>query len=102
MMQQYLRIKADHPDKLLFYRMGDFYEMFFADTDRKSLRAISGRSADWDDLARACVCFANGAGGRLLIGIKDGEELPPPAQTVVPDLIENLLLPPLMSGENAV
>jgi ATP-dependent DNA helicase RecG len=32
-------------------------------TDRKSLRAISGRSADWDDLARACVCFANGAGG---------------------------------------
>jgi len=31
MMQQYLRIKADHPDTLLFYRMGDFYEMFFDD-----------------------------------------------------------------------
>lgn len=31
MMQQYLRIKADHPDKLLFYRMGDFYELFFED-----------------------------------------------------------------------
>jgi len=31
MMQQYLRIKADHPDTLLFYRMGDFYEMFFED-----------------------------------------------------------------------
>jgi len=28
MMQQYLRIKAQHPDKLLFYRMGDFYELF--------------------------------------------------------------------------
>src|ERR1700676_4645901 len=28
MMQQYLRIKAQHPDVLLFYRMGDFYEMF--------------------------------------------------------------------------
>ncbi len=26
MMQQYLRVKADHPDKLVFYRMGDFYE----------------------------------------------------------------------------
>ena len=31
MMQQYLRIKQDHPDTLLFYRMGDFYEMFFED-----------------------------------------------------------------------
>ncbi len=29
MMQQYLRIKAQHPDVLLFYRMGDFYEMFY-------------------------------------------------------------------------
>ena len=31
MMAQYLEIKADHPDALLFYRMGDFYEMFFDD-----------------------------------------------------------------------
>ena len=31
MMQQFLRIKADHPDILLFYRMGDFYELFFDD-----------------------------------------------------------------------
>jgi len=31
MMQQYLRIKAEHPDTLLFYRMGDFYELFFDD-----------------------------------------------------------------------
>ena len=30
-MQQYLRIKADHADKLLLYRMGDFYELFFDD-----------------------------------------------------------------------
>ena len=34
MMQQYLRIKAEHPDKLLFYRMGDFYELFFDDAER--------------------------------------------------------------------
>ncbi len=33
-MQQYLRIKAQHPDSLLFYRMGDFYEMFFEDATR--------------------------------------------------------------------
>ena len=34
MMQQYLRVKADHPDKLVFYRMGDFYELFYADAER--------------------------------------------------------------------
>ncbi len=31
MMRQYLGIKAQHPDELLFYRMGDFYELFFTD-----------------------------------------------------------------------
>lgn len=34
MMQQYLSIKAEHPDVLLFYRMGDFYELFFDDARR--------------------------------------------------------------------
>jgi len=33
-MQQYLRIKAQHPDVLLFYRMGDFYELFYDDARR--------------------------------------------------------------------
>jgi DNA mismatch repair protein MutS len=33
-MQQYLRIKAQYPDVLLFYRMGDFYELFFDDARR--------------------------------------------------------------------
>ncbi|MFN9154442.1 MAG: hypothetical protein ACK5WE_12900, partial [bacterium] len=39
MMQQYLRIKAGHPDVLLFYRMGDFYELFFDDA-RKAARLL--------------------------------------------------------------
>ena len=34
MMQQYLRIKAQHPEELVFYRMGDFYELFFDDAKR--------------------------------------------------------------------
>jgi DNA mismatch repair protein MutS len=34
MMRQYLGIKADHPDTLLFYRMGDFYELFFEDAEK--------------------------------------------------------------------
>ncbi len=39
MMQQYLRIKADHPETLLFYRTGDLYELFFDDA-RKASRLI--------------------------------------------------------------
>ncbi len=34
MMQQYLRLKAQHPDTLLFYRMGDFYELFYEDAEK--------------------------------------------------------------------
>ena len=34
MMRQYLKIKAQHPDMLLFYRMGDFYELFYDDAKR--------------------------------------------------------------------
>jgi len=33
-MQQYLRLKAQHPDILLFYRMGDFYELFYEDAEK--------------------------------------------------------------------
>ena len=33
-MQQYLRLKAQHPGTLLFYRMGDFYELFFDDAEK--------------------------------------------------------------------
>lgn len=59
-------------------------------TDLKSLRTVTGRTADWDALAKDCVCFANGAGGRLLIGIEDGEASPPAGQTVPPELLDRL------------
>ena len=59
-------------------------------TDHKSLRTVSGKTADWDALAKDCVCFANGAGGRLLIGIEDGDVLPPIGQTVPPELLDRL------------
>jgi DNA mismatch repair protein MutS len=36
MMQQWFRIKADHPDILVFYRMGDFYELFYDDAEKGS------------------------------------------------------------------
>ena len=36
MMQQFLKIKAEHPNELVFYRMGDFYELFFDDAKKAS------------------------------------------------------------------
>ncbi|WP_461520578.1 DNA mismatch repair protein MutS [Porticoccus sp.] len=39
MMQQYLRIKAQHPHELVFYRMGDFYELFYDDA-KKAARLL--------------------------------------------------------------
>ncbi len=39
MMQQYLRIKAEHPQQLVFYRMGDFYELFYDDA-KKAARLL--------------------------------------------------------------
>ena len=59
-------------------------------TDRKSLRTVTGKTADWESLAKDCVCFANGAGGRLLIGMEDGEALPPAGQIVPPDVLDRL------------
>lgn len=58
--------------------------------DRKSLRSILGKTAKWDELAKDCVGFANGSGGRLLIGIEDAQAFPPPGQTVPAELLDRL------------
>lgn len=58
--------------------------------DRKSLRSVSGRTADWNEIAKDCVAFANAIGGRLLIGIEDGQQFPPSGQKVPDDLIEKV------------
>ena len=34
MMQQYWKLKREHPDQLMFYRMGDFYELFYDDAKK--------------------------------------------------------------------
>ncbi|MGB9129419.1 MAG: RNA-binding domain-containing protein [Thiobacillus sp.] len=66
-------------------------------TDCKSLRTVTGKTADWEALAKDCVCFANGAGGLFLIGIEDGEALPPAGK-----MPRDLVLPRLMSGGIAI
>lgn len=58
--------------------------------DQKSLRKVSGASADWHGLAADCVCFANASGGCLRIGIEDGQALPPADQRIPPSLLEQM------------
>ncbi len=58
--------------------------------DRKSLRLVTGAKPDFGELAQACVCFANAAGGTLLIGIEDDAEAPPADQRVEPGLLDRI------------
>lgn len=54
--------------------------------DKKSLRSVIGKTADWNEPAKDCIAFANATGGRLLLGIEDEDELPPPHQRILADL----------------
>lgn len=59
--------------------------------DKKSIDIIQGKKADWKELAKDCVCFANAVGGEIHIGIEDDEEIPPENQKVENELIEKIL-----------
>ena len=54
--------------------------------DQKSLRAVTGKTADWNEIAKDCIAFANASGGRLLLGIEDGQDVPPSGQQIPADL----------------
>ena len=54
--------------------------------DQKSLRAVAGKTADWNEIAKDCIAFANATGGRLLLGIEDGQSIPPADQHIPSDL----------------
>jgi len=58
--------------------------------DCKSLRLVTGAKANFGELAQDCVCFANAAGGTLLIGIEDDAEAPPPDQRVELTLLDRI------------
>ncbi len=78
MMQQYLRIKAQHPDILVFYRMGDFYELFFDDA-RKAAKLLDitltarGQSAG-EPIPMAGIPY-HAADGYLAKLVKRGESV---------------------------
>ena len=58
--------------------------------DRKSLRAISGRTANWDEIAKDCIAFANATGGRLQVGIENDQSQPPTGQQIPPELPDTI------------
>ncbi len=75
MMAQYLEIKAGHPDALLFYRMGDFYEMFFDDAVAASQAldiALTRRGKHLGQDIQMCGVPAHSAEGYLLTLIRKG------------------------------
>jgi ATP-dependent DNA helicase RecG len=55
-------------------------------SEKKSLKKVSGKTADFSDLAKDCVAFANSKGGIIAVGIEDRADLPPPEQKIDPDL----------------
>lgn len=60
--------------------------------DKKSLKFLNGKNANWNELAKDCVCFANAQGGFIYIGIEDKANLPPEKQKIadrnLPDIIQ--------------
>ena len=69
--------------------------------DRKSLRAVLGKTADFNELAKDCVAFSNAQGGVIDIGIEDKNILPPEGQTI-PEGLTTTIVNKISSLTNAV
>ena len=89
MMAQFLEIKADHPSALLFYRMGDFYELFFDDAVAAAAAldiALTKRGKHLGEDIPMCGVPVHAAEGYLLTLIRKGfrvavcEQLEDPAE----------------------
>lgn len=78
MMQQYMRIKGEQPDVLLFYRMGDFYELFFEDA-RKAARlldiTLTARGQSAGEPIPMCGVPVHAAEGYLARLVRMGESV---------------------------
>lgn len=107
MMQQYMKIKKDNMDKILFYRLGDFYEMFFNDAiiaSKELELVLTGRDCGLDERAPMCgVPFhaANSYINRLVskgykIAIVEQVEDPSTAKGLVERSIVKIVSPGMM------
>ena len=91
MMKHYLEIKKEHPEALIFYRLGDFYELFFDDAKLASREldlTLTGRSAGQKDKVPMCGVPHHAVNGYIQRLINKGykvaivEQLEDPAQAI--------------------
>lgn len=58
--------------------------------DKKSLKALTKKNPDWDEIAKDCVSFANAYGGSIVFGVENDEDMPPIGQKVPDGIIVKL------------
>jgi len=111
MMQQYFTIKEKYPDCILFYRLGDFYEMFFEDAELASKElelVLTGRDCGLEERAPMCGVpyhAANGYIGKLIqkgykVGICEQVEDPKEAKGIVKRDVIRIVTPGTLLDEN--
>ncbi len=94
MMRQYLTIKEEHPDALLFFRLGDFYEMFFDDAitaSRELELTLTGRDCGLPERAPMCGVPWHAADGYIARLVERGYKVAVCEQTEDPALVKGLV-----------
>lgn len=93
-MQQYVEYKDEHPDELLFYRIGDFFEMFFDDARTASRElglTLTGRDGGLDDRIPMCGVPYHAVDGYIAKLIKKGYRVAVCDQVEDPKLAKGLV-----------
>lgn len=94
MMNHYLEIKEKHPDAIIFYRLGDFYEMFFEDAKTASNEldlVLTGRSAGVEERVPMCGIPHHAATGYIQRLIQKGYKVAIVEQLEDPSLAKGLV-----------
>ena len=89
MMRQYLELKAQVPDALLFYRMGDFYELFFSDAEAAAEAlelTLTSRNRNDPDPIPMCGVPHHAADGYLRRLVDSGHKVAIAEQVETPDV----------------
>ena len=113
MMRQYFDIKEDHKDCLLFFRLGDFYELFFEDaiTASKELEiALTGRNCGLEERAPMCGVPYRSVDGYIVRLVEKGykvalcEQVEDPADAVgiVKRAVTRIITPGTMTDTNVL
>ena len=96
MMQQYLDIKSQHPQCILFFRLGDFYEMFFDDAKIASQElelVLTGKDCGLEERAPMCGVPFHSCEGYIAKLVNRGYKVAICEQTEDPALAKGLVKP---------